>query len=122
MYDKLVRMPEPGSPLESLMLIVWRMRQDLRVQEVRAMTTAIVSAGSEGDDRDKPVQEAWNAYLTEMFPFQRGLLKNQDQKAIDYLKSEVAKGPLTVTSLEQITRGRSKLRRQQAMTEGKRRR
>jgi hypothetical protein len=120
MYDKLTVMPEPGSPLESLMLIVWRMRQDLRVQEVRAVTTAIVQASSE--NADKPIQEAWKAYIAEMFPFQRGLLKSQDQRAIEYLKSEVAKGPLTVTPLEKITRGKSKLRRQQIKTESKRQR
>jgi hypothetical protein len=114
-------MPEPGSPLESLILIVWRMRQDIKLQETRAMVTAIVAAGSDAENRDKVVQDAWQAYLDEYFPYKKNVIQNQDQRAIDYLKSEVKKGPLTVTPLQPLNKGTSKLRRQKDQVEAKRR-
>lgn len=107
--------------MESLILIVWRMRQDIQLQEKRALVTAVVAAGSDAENRDKVVQEAWQGYLDEYYPYKRNIIQTQDQKAIEYLKSEVKKGPLQVTPLQALNKGSSKLRRQKDIVEGKRR-
>lgn len=106
--------------MESLILIVWRMRQDITLQEKRALVTAVVAAGSDAENRDKVVQDAWQAYLDEYYPYKRHVVQNQDQRAIEYLKSEVKKGPLQVTPLQPLNKGSSKLRKQKDRVEAKR--
>jgi hypothetical protein len=103
--------------MESLMMMVWRMRQDVAMNQTRATIQAIVAAASEGEDVNKSMQDAWADYKDELFPFQRGRQKRSDQAAMDYLKQEVAKGPLKVTPLQYIGKGRSHLRRRHAEVE-----
>jgi hypothetical protein len=105
--------PEPGSPLESLILLVWMARQEIRMQETRSVVQAVLAASAEGDSvkaASEQLQKTWEAYLDELFPFQRGLRKSGDKAAMEFFVKEALKGPLVVTPLVPLTKVRSKLR------------
>ena len=102
--------PKPGTPLESLMLLVWRMRQDIEVQKTKAIVEAIVAAASEDKDANKRLLEAWDQYLDEVYPFKRGRRVSADRAAIEYLKQDAARGPLKVVPLRPLTNAKSKIR------------
>ena len=95
------------------MLLVWRLRQDIRQFETRALVHAILAAAPEADEKaHKNMVEAWKDYNEEMFPFQRGQRRTENNAAIEYLKKEVARGPLKVTPLQQLSStGQSRLKR-----------
>jgi len=112
MFEMLTEPPAPGTPLESLMLLVWRARQDIELQKTRAIVQSTLAAASDADEGNKQLKEVWQDLLDEMFPFQRGSRKKGDQTAMDFLKREIAKGPLRVTPLQPVGKGRSKLRAQ----------
>ena len=81
------------------MLLVWRMRQDIKLQEVRALISSIIIMAPAGSGDDKKMTDVWNTFQEAMFPFRTGLTQKQDMKAIDYLRSEAARGPLNVVPL-----------------------
>lgn len=111
MYDLMSEPPKPGTPLESLMLLVWRMRQDIEVQKTKAIVQAIVASASDNtEDANKNLQNAWDQYLDEAYPFKRGRREKADQLAIEYLKREAARGPLRVVPLQPLTKAKSRLR------------
>lgn len=116
-YDMLAVPPAPGTPMESLMMMVWRMRQDVKHSETRAIIQALIATASEGEGANKNMQNAWTEYTEELFPFKRGLKKRSDQAAIDYLKREVAKGPLRVVPLQPLGKARSRMKNRQAEVE-----
>jgi hypothetical protein len=90
--------------MESLMLLVWKMRQDIRAQENRLLiNTLVVCAQPERQDADKVLGEAWDLYRDTLFPYQREMSRTQDQVALDYLRKEVARGPVTVRPLSPLT-------------------
>jgi hypothetical protein len=99
--------------MESLMLLVWRMRQDIRLSESRAVVQAVIYAGEDEVDQGSTnnLNEAWKDYTDEMFPFQRGRVKKQDESAVSFLKKEVARGPLSVRPLQYLGKSRSRLHR-----------
>jgi hypothetical protein len=103
--------PEPGSPLESLMLMVWRMRQDIELQKTRAVVQAVVAAAGEGEEASKQLESAWNDFLDEHQPYKRGTQKRQDGGAMEYLMEEVKRGPLKVIPLQPVGQASSKLRK-----------
>jgi len=111
LYEQLDGPPAPGTPMESLMLLVWRMRQDIRLMEPRALVQAITYAGMDEPDQQSTndLNESWKEYTDEVFPFQRGRIKRQDDAAMDYLKQEVARGPLAVKPLQYLGKARSRL-------------
>lgn len=95
------------------MLMVWRMRQDIEFQKTRVIINANIAAAAQGDaieGANKQLQEAWQDFLDEMYPYQKGRRVRTDQAAIDFLKQEVAKGPLTVTPLQPVGKAASKLK------------
>lgn len=116
-YDMLAEPPAPGTPMESLMMMVWRMRQDVELNKTRAIIQALIAAASEGEEGNKNMHAAWADYMEELFPFKRGVKKSADQAAIDFLKREVAKGPLRVTPLQPIGRAQSRMKTRQAEVE-----
>lgn len=104
------------------MLLVWRMRQDIELQRTRTMVNAVIAAAAEAEDADsayKELDKTWQCYLEDLFPFNRGKVHSQDQRAIDYLKSEVAKGPLQITPLQSLSKPTSRIRRRLEETEQK---
>lgn len=113
MYETMTEPPAPGTPLESLMLMVWRMRQDIEMQKTRAVVNAVIAASSAGEAAEganKTLNESWQDFLDDMYPFQKGQRNKTDKAAIDFLKREVAKGPLKVVPLQPIGKARSKLK------------
>jgi hypothetical protein len=111
LYDTLRAPPKPGTPLESLMLLVWHMRQTIQLPETRDIVQAITAAQSEDQGLQKAIKESWESFVDELMPYQRGTRKRQDQSAIDFLKKEVARGPLKVIPLVSLRKPRSKLRK-----------
>jgi len=101
------------------MLLVWRMRHDSRLMETRALVQSITFAGQQETDKSDvdSLNAAWKDYTDEMFPFQRGRIVKQDQSAIDFLKQEVAKGPLRVKPLQYLGKARSRLHRRRSDAE-----
>lgn len=101
------------------MLLVWRMRHDARLMETRALVQAITFAGQQEPEKSDvdSLNEAWKDYTDEMFPFQRGRIIKQDQSAIDFLKQEVAKGPLRVKPLQYLGKARSRLHKRRSDAE-----
>jgi len=88
-------------------------RQEIRMQETRAVVQAVLAASAEGDNvkaASDQLQKTWDAYLDELFPFQRGLRKSSDRAAMEFFVKEALKGPLRVTPLVPLTKVRSKLR------------
>jgi hypothetical protein len=95
------------------MLLVWRMRQDIEFQRTRVMVNATLAAAARGENiqaANKELQSAWQDYLDEMFPYQKGKRMRTDEAAIEFLKREVAKGPLSVTPLQPVGKASSKLK------------
>lgn len=90
------------------MLLVWRMRQDVRLFETRAIVQSVLAAAEKSEQND--LQDAWKDYIEELFPWERGTKKRSDQAAIDYLKNEVARGPLKVTPLQSLAKPVSRMR------------
>lgn len=95
------------------MLLVWRMRQDIRMSETRAIVQAVAASASGSAEGDKALQEAWKSYVGELFPFHKRSIQNQDLAAIDYLRREVSKGPLSVIPLQPVGKSASRMRRRQ---------
>jgi len=104
--------------MESLMMMVWRMRQDVAMNQTRVLIQAVIAAASEGtDEANKNMQDAWADYKEELFPFQRGQKKRTDELAIEYLKQEVSRGPLRVIPLQPAGKAKSMLRQRHAEVE-----
>jgi hypothetical protein len=113
-YDKLAEPPIPGTMLESLMLLVWKARQDTRLYETKAMLNAImISTQPAKDELNKLLQESWDAYIDTIYPFSKGKSKTQDQKAIEFMRQEIQRGPLKVTPLEPLTKAGKRRRSMQ---------
>jgi hypothetical protein len=113
LYEMLDEPPAPGTPLESLMLMVWRARQDIELQKTRSIVGAIVASSAEGENiekANKQMTDTWADLLDEMYPYQRNKREKEEQSAIKYLLQEVARGPLKVTPLQPVGQIRSKLR------------
>ena len=102
--------PEPGTPLESVMFLIWRMRQDAELQKVRVITQAIIAAASDGEDSNKALREAWDDLKDALYPYHKGSRKRSDEVAMEYFKKEAARGPLKVIPLQPVGRRRSKLK------------
>jgi hypothetical protein len=119
LYELMPKPPAPGTPMESLIMLVWRMRQDIRLMETRALVQSVIYSGLEEVDQSNTneLNEAWREYTDEMFPFQRGRVKRQDQSAMEYLKKEVARGPLSVRPLQYLGKARSRLYKRASGTE-----
>jgi hypothetical protein len=101
--------------MESLILLVWRARQEIRLQETRAVVQAVLAAASDesnAKEASDQLQKSWEAYLDELFPYHRGTRKRADQAAMEVFLREMSRGPLTVTPLTPLTKGKSKLYKQ----------
>jgi len=82
------------------MLLVWRMRQDIKVAETRLLVDAVLIASQPPDsDSNKQVKEDWNMFVHSVFPFKKQQEKTDDQRVIEFLHRQVAEGPMRVTPL-----------------------
>jgi hypothetical protein len=110
LYDLLGKPPKPGTPLESLILMVWQYRQTIRLHETRSIVQAVLASGTDNQELQKAAQSAWETFMDELLPYQRGQRKRNDKAALDYLKREVARGPLRVIPLVPLKSPRSRLK------------
>lgn len=100
LYDLLPGPPPPGSPLESVLILVWNMRQDAHWFATRAM----VQAAMDIQDGGKAANDAWKEYTDVYFPYLAQKRKKGDQVALESLMKEVKKGGFKVTPLEPLSR------------------
>jgi hypothetical protein len=92
--------------MESMMLMVWRSRQDIRLYETKTVANAIMIAGqAPSAELNRELQKTWTDYREALFPFSKGIEKTQDSKALDYLRSQIKQGPLKIIPLEPLTQG-----------------
>ena len=97
--------PVPGTMVESLMLLVWKARQDIEALRTKAVVNAIVVSGQEGTaELNKLLQESWQDFMDAMYPASKSKAKTQDQKALDFMHQEIKRGPLKVVPLEPLTK------------------
>ena len=105
LYDRVGGMPDPGSPMEILYMVLWRMRQQIEFQKSRAVIQSLMSQQNvQGEAIEKAFEDLRNAF----FPFEQG----QKEAEVDTLKKvmfrEIARGPLSVTPMVDLTRTRVK--------------
>lgn len=110
LYEKTSKLPEPGSPMEILFILVWKMRQSIEFQKSRALIQSLMAQkGAE----EKAIQEVFTHLKQAYFPFDRSMKDVETQKWRERLMREIERGPLAVTALEDPMRkkNRSKLER-----------
>lgn len=104
MYEMMREPPPPGSPLESLMIIVWRMREDIRYHEIRTLVQASIDP-----DDGKSTKDAWGELTDVFYPYLKGKRRRDDRAALEFLMREVKKGAFGIRPLAPLHR--SKIRR-----------
>jgi len=111
-YDQWNRgtLPEIGSPMEMIFLVVWKMRQNIEFQKTRVLVQAQMSQqGVEGKLIEKAYEDLRGAY----FPFE----KTQREESIEQLRKalhkEIARGGLAIKPQMDLTKShmRQKLNR-----------
>lgn len=102
-YDQWNRgtLPEPGSLMEMIFLVVWKMRQNIEFQKTRVVVQAQMSQqGVEG----KLIEKAFEDLRQAFFPFER----TEREETIDSLRKalmkEVGRGGLSVKPMMDLTR------------------
>ena len=101
MYDMMREPPPPGSPVESVMLLVWRMRQECEYNALRALVQSAIDP-----DQGKSTQDAWTAFSDSFYPYLTEQKRKGDKAALDYLMREVARGPLKIIPLVPLIKSR----------------
>lgn len=101
-YDMQHEPPPPGSPLESVMILVWQMRQDIEYYATRVLVQAAIDI----EDNGKAVQDAWKAYTDVFFPQVKGKRDRGDKAALASLMKEVKKGGLRVRPLMTLVKSK----------------
>lgn len=111
-YDQWNRgvLPEIGSPMEMIFLVVWKMRQNIEFQKTRVIVQAQMSQqGVEG----KLIEKAFEDLRGAFFPFE----KTEREETIDQLRKaltkEISRGGLAIKPMMDLTRSqmRQKLNR-----------
>lgn len=100
-YDTIRDRPKPGSPMESVLLLVWQMRQEIEYYAVRAVVQASIDP-----DEGKSTQDAWKSFTEQFYPYLMEQVKRGDRAAVEYLVKEVKKGPLRVIPLMPLVKSR----------------
>lgn len=90
-YDKYPGLPPAGSPLESIFVLVFLRRKESELLATRAMVTATVRAGREGD----PAVKAFKAFCEAMFPYLEQAANTELDNAKKAL-NEMVKKPLQI--------------------------
>lgn len=101
-YDMQGEPPPPGSPLESVLILVWQMRQEIEYHSTRALVQAAVDAGDDG----KSVQDAWKDFTDAFFPHIKGKRDMGDKAALAMLMKEVQQGGLRVKPLMPLVKSK----------------
>lgn len=104
LYDKHVGLPEPGSAMEYLFVLI-KMRRDY----MQLLQTYTLAQAIRDDDTGKATQEAFENYKAAVLPH----LKNQQKRAAgnvaEAMRREFARGPLKVKPLTPSNMVKSRL-------------
>lgn len=104
LYDKYNGLPEPGSALESLFVLI-RMRRDY----VTLLKTYVVAQAIRDDDTGQSTQEAFDNFKSAVLPY----LKHEEKRAkIDVaraMREEFARGPMRIKALTPSNTVKSRL-------------
>ena len=96
LYERTTRPPEPGSPMEMVHLLVWKMRQNIEFHKSRATMQALLSLkGAE----DKTILAAFDDLKEAFFPFDKNEKKSEIQSLKNEMLREINRGPLAITVL-----------------------
>jgi hypothetical protein len=107
MYDAMRDVPPPGSPMESVMILVWQMRQEIDFYTVRA----IIQSEADDSKDGKPTQDAWKAVVDAFYPYMKEQRRKSDLAAMNFLKREVARGAFRIRPLVPVVKSRLAQRR-----------
>lgn len=99
LYDMLATPPSPGSPVESLMIMVWQMRQDATY----FLNRAIVQAAMEIGDGGEASQKSWGEFTDKFYPYLEDRRKKGDAAALKVFYKEFNK-KLIVTPLASLSK------------------
>ncbi len=122
MFDKATRVPPPGDPMETIFLLVWKMRQNIEFLKSRATLQALLNQkGAE----PKHIEEAFNELRHAFFPFEKNQRKQEIGDMRQVMMREIARGAVAVIPTvdpdhrkvaNRLARGQERLiRRQQQM-------
>lgn len=106
MYDTMTKLPPRRSALEALMLAI-RLRRD--VQDIYR-TYAMIQAVRDKSESAELIQDAFNKFKDSMMPYASDSTVKADERVVDRLKEEIARGPLQVSKVKETSRIRSRLK------------
>ncbi len=121
MFEKATRLPEPGSPMEMIFLLIWKMRQDIEFHKSRATMQALLA---QKDASQKEIMDAFDMLKEAFFPFDRNQKGDEIRRMKEAMQQEIARGPIQVTPLDdpgrkkvasRLVQGQQELGRQHQM-------
>ena len=105
LYDRVGGMPDRGSPMEILYMVLWRMRQQIEFHKSRALMQALMSQqGVEGEPVEKAFEDLRNAF----FPFEQGQKEEEISSLKKVMMREISRGALSVVPMADMTKTRVK--------------
>ena len=105
LFDRMEGVPDHGSPMEILFLVLWRMRQQIEFQKNRAIVQALMSQqGSEGE----AIEKAFDDLRESFFPFEKKQRSVEIANLKKVMDTELARGALKVTPMVDLTRSTMK--------------
>jgi len=101
LFDRFKGMPENGSPMETLFLVLWRMRQQVDFQKSRVLVQALMNQqGAE----PKHIEEAFEDLRESFFPFEQAKRDEEIKDLKKVMHRELARGPMSVKPMVDMTR------------------
>lgn len=105
LYDRIKRLPEAGSPMEIVFLVIWRMRQQIEFHKSRVLVQALLNQqGAEA----KHIESAYEDLRGAFFPFEKTQREDEIVDLKKVMHRELAKGALSVTPMMDMTRANIK--------------
>jgi len=105
LFDRLQELPDPGSPMEILMLVLWRMRQNIDFQKSRAVITALLNQqGAEA----KHIERAYGDLREAYFPFEKTDREEEVHVLKKVMEKELSRGALVVKPMVDLSRDKMK--------------
>ncbi len=101
MFEKAKRVPVPGSPMEIVFVLIWKMRQDIEFQKSRATLQALLA---QKEVESKPVIAAFDNLKEAFFPFNKNQKSGELKTLREQLMREVKRGPLSVTPMQDMNK------------------
>ncbi len=101
MFEKAKRVPNPGSPMEIVFMLVWNMRQDIEFHKSRATLQALLS---QKDVEGKTVMKAFDGLRDAFFPYNKNQKKGELKQLREQLLQEVKRGPVSVTPMQDVNK------------------